>query len=532
MRLPRPGERRQELRLRARRFRGDLDLRGLQLAGPLELTELEVCGDLRLDEAQLLCIEARDVRIHGCLSLDAAQCTGLVRLRGIELGALRGAAARLGSELQLQGRLHGHLDLAGLQLGAGLEIPGLSLAGALCLNDAQLAGWADLSRLEATSLVAQRLHCGSGLELRSARIAGGVDLLDGRIEGPLFLRDALLQGELCLRRLRCDDRLDLVRVRAARVDARGLQAAAASSLAEARLQSLDLGEARLRDLDLGAARIDGPLFARAARCARLCGECLRVGDTLDLQNAQLYALELPHAQLAGLSLVGASVAENCVLRGAHVRGDGDLSADIKGNLDLGQSLWDTRLDLTPSPLRGVLQLQGARAAHARPDFAALRASLPRDPAEGLACCKVLQAWLEADNQYEAMDRAILAGHRYRRRLLARRWGGLGSLAAGLDGLLLGASCGYGMRPLRVLATGLVLVLLASLLCWLQPQAFGGPLSCPEALGCALAWTSGAPLTTRMPAPDSLPALLPPVLSLAGVLLAALFVGTLTRRLAR
>lgn len=534
-----PGKRVSRLRLEDKVIKGDLDLRGMTIKNECQLFNVVVEGDLRADEARFLgSFEARRLTVRGRVQFYSCQFGGLVRLdEAVFKRGARFAGSRFESELVLEGlKINGgDLDLNDCEVAAGLELERAQIHGDLRLEHAQLGGWVDMSEYQGRNLHAKRARFASGLELRSAHFGGSIDLSDVEVQGDVSARGASLGARLDLRRSVFENRVDLVRLECRDVFLDGAQFSKELCLSAVEARRLQAVEAQvLGALKLEEARLSADLNLQGAHLLELDLSQSRVGGDLRAKSLQVSTWMAEGMSVEGDVLASGLQAQWLRFQGLRVEGDARFEgALVTQLLDLRKTVFERRLDIRfdNSPLRCMLQ--DARAAYPNLRYRDFAERFCDDPFEAAQSCLVLRDWLKIQNQYEDMDRASFLLRTLQRQERATHF--LGFIPAFFEWLLVALPTGYGLRPWRIVVTMLALTLALAGLYWIELEAFistQGSISFADTLRFSLARFVGQDLPGLQLRPGHWIESVALAQKALGVFLTALFVGTLTRKLAR
>jgi hypothetical protein len=535
-----PGKKVSCLRLVDRVIQGDLDLRGMTVRGRASLFNVVIEGDLRADEARFLggfegrrlivrgrvlfysCRFGDIVRIdeghfHGGLGFDGSDCHSEVVLEGVNVGA-------------------GALSFVEARIGGGLELQSSTLSHGLVLDQAQLEGWADLSGMKAKKLSATATVFASGLELRSTQIQGDVKLSDARIKGTTSLRDAKFGGILDARRGIFEGRFDGVRLQCNGIRMAGVEFQREVTLCASNLADLDAPEMTARSsFDLSKSHIAGIVSCPRSEFSGLLNLSEAVIDgNFDVSQSRWQEFHGWRASFNGdLKCDRTTSWGRLNFKEARVDGDGTFDGSIvHGPFELDNSVFERRLDLRLGEIDGTISLADARAAYPTVCLDTFLKAFDGDPMKAADTCLVLRDWLKSQNQYDDMDRASYRLKRLYRQSRSRSFGGF--LAAFLEWLFVDLTTGYGLKPWRIVRAIVLVVFIMALLFLSSPEGFERGLdgSLWGALGLSLSRLTGGFIEGVHFKSGHWLETLALMESFFGVFLSALFVGTLTRKLAR
>lgn len=533
-----PGKKVSSLRLVDKVIEGDLDLRGMTVRDGTSFFNVRVKGDLRADEARFLGgFEARRLIVEGQVHFYSCRFAKLLR---IDEGQFHQGLSFDGSDFQSELVLHGvkvenaPLSMNEVQVAGGLELQQAKLAEGLRLDKSKVQGWADFSGLKGKEISASGCEFASGLELRAVEISDALRLNDAQVKDSFSLRDAQIGGAFDARRAVFKGRVDGVRLSAGPLIWSGVLFEAPLSLARCQLDKIDAPELSARaEVDFTGSQVRGPSSFVASSWSKLDLSNSVFDGSLDFDRAQFESVRAFKTVINGdFRARDTGCSGSWSFEEARVDGDASFDkASVHGDLTLSHAVFERRLDLRLRVLEGKVNLTDARAAYPNASAKTFLDRFSDAPEEAAASCLVLRDWLKSQNQYDEMD---LASYRLRclqrrvRSQLWRAWPG-----ALFEWILVDLSSGYGLRPWRVLRTVALLILTMTALFFTHPEAiesgFDGSLlgslrlSLTRFTGAAddVVFRSGHWLATL--------ALLE---SFCGVFMSALFVGTLTRKLAR
>ncbi|MDF1663202.1 MAG: hypothetical protein P1V97_15610 [Planctomycetota bacterium] len=533
-----PGKKVSSLRLVDKVIEGDLDLRGMTVRDTASFFNVIVKGDLRADEARFLGgFEARRLIVEGQVHFYSCRFEKLVR---IDEGHFKNGLSFDGSDCQAELVLHGvevqraPLSLVEVQVSGGLELQEARLEKGLRLDKSTVSGWADFSGLQGESLSANSCVFGSGLELRAVDIKGQVNLSDATVKDSFSLRDAEVGGEIDARRTVFQGRFDGVRLKSGALIWSGTVFEKAASLARCEVLRIEAQDLTAKaDVNFTQSHVRGKSLFRGSAWQNLDISASVFDGSVDFEGAQFNRLTAVSAVING-DFGGRQICCRDGVNFEEARIDGDATFDrgtISHGINFSHSVFERRLDLRLDELEGTVDFRDARAAYPNASAKLFLNSFSKDPEEAAGSCLVLRDWLKSQNQYEEMD---LASYRLRclqRRARAKLW--RNKPGALLEWLFVDLSSGYGLKPWRVLRTVAAVILTMTWLFYSHPEAIEAGLngSLGSSFRLALTRFTGAADGVSF-APSHWLATLALAESFCGVFLSALFVGTLTRKLAR
>lgn len=532
-----PGKKVSSLRLVDKVIEGDLDLRGMTVRDTASFFNVIVKGDLRADEARFLGgFEARRFIVEGQVHFYSCRFAKLVR---IDEGQFKKGLSFDGSDCQSELVLHGvevqgaPLSLVEVQVSGGLELQEARLEKGLRLDKSNVTGWADLSGLNGQSLSASGCVFGSGLELRAVDIKEQVKLDDAKVKDSFSLRDAEIGG-MDARRSVFQGRFDGVRLKSGPLVWSGAVFEKTVTLARSDLSSIEAKELKAtEDVDLTESHVRGKSQFQRSSWKQLNLSSSIFDGPVDFDDADFTALTAVKTSING-DFKGRQISclEDVNFEEARIDGDASFDrASISGNLNLSHSVFERRLDLRLKELHGTVNFKDARAAYPNASAKLFLDALSPNPEDAADSCLVLRDWLKSQNQYEEMDSASYRLRCLQRKARARFWRNIPG--AFLEWLFVDLSSGYGLKPWRVLRTVAAVILGMTWLFYSHPEAIEAGLngSLGSSFRLALTRFTGAADGVSFVSTHWL-ATLALAESFCGVFLSALFVGTLTRKLAR
>jgi uncharacterized protein YjbI with pentapeptide repeats len=322
-----------------------------------------IVGDVDLDNVKLVrAIGIFGSRIEGAINLRHARTDSWIMLAGSlikgdfaadglhsesDLFLSNGAAFKSG--LSLNGaKIAGHVDMSGASFDGMLYAAFLEVSGSLdmgsegqnkasfkdvSLNSAKITGQVAMTGASFGTLNASNLHVGGDLYMRSyGQNKASFNYVD--------LRSAKITGHLDMTGANFDGKLD-----ADSLQVGGILAMRSEGQNKATFKDVDLDNAKIAGhVDMSGANFDGMLYAYFAH----------VGGNLDLRGANL----------AGLDLSDASVAEDLALGGSDKPAVWKGKNGEPGSLNLHNTHIGNLMDAQDAwPAQGHLHLDGFSFNH-------------------------------------------------------------------------------------------------------------------------------------------------------------------------
>ncbi|MBI3925522.1 MAG: pentapeptide repeat-containing protein [Armatimonadetes bacterium] len=446
------------------------------------------------------------------------------------LGTARFQGATFGGEVRMEGtRFDRGMNFEYCHFAGALEMEDGEVGGTARFGRAEILGWADFSRTRFEAADFLRCRFQSGAEFREAVFGRRFNFVEVDVAREAIFREARFGGTADFSKVRVGRTLDLVRTRFDR--GASLEGAVCGS--DVHLQSsIWKGPARMSGLrsvghvHLDRARMSSPLrFLEGLIGRDLTMRNLRCFSRVDVRRLAVAGrVDLSELECSDSLVLEELTAPELVLEGAYCSRDLLLCGAQVGRLVLDGVQVDNTLDGAGLRVQSELACMGAQVGQLDLGYAQVRGKLASqirtDPQRGKEEFSFLARGFQARSRYEDMDEATLMERRMSRRsrLTRSAWNGVPCL---LEWLFVDMACGYGLRPFRLLATTAVVVLCFGIVYAVGSQNLGGGLG-----SSVVAFLSpDHSIEFEMP-------LIAVVESVLGIFLTALFIGTLTRKLAR
>ncbi|MEW6281575.1 MAG: pentapeptide repeat-containing protein, partial [Candidatus Eremiobacterota bacterium] len=499
---------REEVRFEDCVMEGPLLAQGARFEGPVVFTRC-CFREVSFEAATFLApVQIRDCRFEGRTDLSGATFSDELRIA--------------------RSRFRGDLTLSNAEFRSSLEMEQCQVRGAARLPDTLCHGWADFSGSSFERADFFRARFRSGVEFREASFRRSFSFAETEVARGAIFREARFGGRADFRKARVGECLDLVRVRFRR----GASLARAACGSDLHLQeSVWSGPGQLSGVRVGNdLRLERALFRAPLRLdeavveGRMNLAGVRCRERVDVDRAVVHSLDLSGAECMEEVSVTSLIAGDVDLQGARFSRDLRLEDCRMRRLRLDHCRVENTLDCSGMELEEELACRDARVGLLHLFYSQVRGKLAgtrrRDPARGEEEFSFLARCFQSRSRYDDMDEAMLMERRMARRR-RRAESPLLAVPGFLEWLLVDLVCGYGVRPFRILAASAAVVLLFGLIFWAGSQSLSSGL-----------WMS----MTAFVSPDrSLDLSFPRSAlaeSLVGIFLTALFIGTLTRKLAR